>query len=255
MELGDNLFEAHRTPPDQVPSWSSLVAPLGLFFRLFYHEIRRRLRPNLRSLRNSCWVLLLLAFASCSILQTRPIQEMADASAAIRAAKAAGADTKSAEAFRRALDAFFSAKRDYRLKNFAEAKSMAVRARQYAEFAEFQAVKQGGVHTDVPPDLNPLAGTEVPGSPSVKDTAGIPPIAGGMNQLPPEAGPPASLSPNPTTATGTPSLGNLSTPQSPTSSSASGGSGSPPTSDGQPTSGTSGTSFDGKSIDQYAPPK
>lgn len=133
----------------------------------------------------------LVTSVGCSILQTRPIQEMADASAAIRAAKAAGADTKSPEAFRRAIDAFHSAKREYRLKNFAEARTLVERSRLYAEYAEFQAIKQGGTHTDVPPDLNPLAGSEIPGAPSQESSSS--PVGGGMNQLPPEVLPPTPL--------------------------------------------------------------
>ncbi len=116
---------------------------------------------------------------------------MADASAAIRAAKAVGADTKSPEAFRRAIDAFHSAKREYRLKNFAEARTLVERSRLYAEYAEFQAIKQGGSHTDVPPDLNPLAGSEIPGATPQEPSTN--PVGGGMNQLPPEVLPPTPL--------------------------------------------------------------
>lgn len=93
--------------------------------------------------------------AGCSILATRPVQEMSDTWAAMRAAKEAQADTLAPELYRRAAEWFFRAKNEYKLKNFMLASEYAEKARLLAEQAEFESV-QGNMGanrrtTPVPP--------------------------------------------------------------------------------------------------------
>jgi len=80
----------------------------------------------------------------CSLTATRPLQEMSNAEAAIKAAKDLNADSLVPEIYRGALEQFFKAKREFRLKNFDEAKKFAVRAMRLAENAEFEAYRLGG---------------------------------------------------------------------------------------------------------------
>ena len=87
---------------------------------------------------------------------TRPIQEMSDTAAAIRAAKEVQADTLSAELFRSANEWFFKAKHEYKFKDFRQAKALAFKARRYAELAEFEAIRNGGNRNESGGD-DPLA--------------------------------------------------------------------------------------------------
>src|SRR4051812_29603106 len=85
-----------------------------------------------------------LALSGCSILATRPVQEMSDTSAALRAAKEVQADTLAPDLYRQSNEWFFRAKQEYKFKNFDLARKYAKRARYYAENAEFQAIRGGG---------------------------------------------------------------------------------------------------------------
>lgn len=82
--------------------------------------------------------------AACSITATRPLQEMSNADAAFRAARDVNADTVVPDLYRDASEAFFKAKREYRLKNFDVARTWAIRATRLAEKAEFEAYRLGG---------------------------------------------------------------------------------------------------------------
>lgn len=95
---------------------------------------------------------LLLVVGSCALTATRPVQEMSDTSAALRAAREVQADTLAPELYRQANEWFFKARQDYKLKNFAFAKEYALKAQKFAERAEFEAVKNGGNRVDVPAD-------------------------------------------------------------------------------------------------------
>lgn len=115
-----------------------------------------------------------MAVFGCSVAATRPVQEMSNAEAAIRAAKDLNADTLSPELFRKASDYHFKAKREYRLKNFEEARKYALRAMKYAEDAEFHAMRGGGALPDASslefgegasPDAE-ASFEEIPGEPS-----------------------------------------------------------------------------------------
>lgn len=94
----------------------------------------------------------MLMSPACSILQTRPIQEMSDTAAAVKAAKEVEADTRSPELFRQASDLFFRARQEYKLKNFKRAREYAAKARILAEQAEFESIRKGGVRSE-PVDL------------------------------------------------------------------------------------------------------
>src|SRR5271170_1694147 len=91
---------------------------------------------------------------SCALTATRPVQEMSDTTAALRAAKEVQADTLAPELYRQANEWFLKARREYKFKNFLFAQEYAGKARKFAEQAEFEAIKNGGNRTDIaPPDL------------------------------------------------------------------------------------------------------
>ncbi|MFZ9595420.1 MAG: DUF4398 domain-containing protein [Bdellovibrionia bacterium] len=104
--------------------------------------------------------LSLLLISGCSLIATRPVHEMSQTAASIRAAKEVGADVLAPDLYRQASEYFFKAKREYKFKNFAYAEIYAKKARRLAEDAEFEAIKNGGNRTnDSVPD--PLANTPV----------------------------------------------------------------------------------------------
>jgi hypothetical protein len=105
----------------------------------------------------SLLALLLFSLSSCTLIQTRPIQKMADTSAAIKAAREVQAETLAPELFRQAGEWFFKAKKEYRLKNFDLANLYADKARFFAESAEFEAVRNGAQRTSDPIAVDPLA--------------------------------------------------------------------------------------------------
>lgn len=82
-------------------------------------------------------------------MTTRPIQEMSYLSASVRAAKEVQADTLSPDFFRQAMEWYSKARREYKIKNFSLAQEYAVKARYFAEQAEFDALKHGGVRSEV----------------------------------------------------------------------------------------------------------
>lgn len=82
---------------------------------------------------------------------------------AIRAAKEVNADTLAPELFRMAQETSLQAKREYRLKNFKDAKQLADQARTYAERSEFESIRNGGKRETVPVD--PLSEPSYPVEP------------------------------------------------------------------------------------------
>lgn len=92
------------------------------------------------------WILsvTVVCGVSCALVATRPVQEMSDAVAAIRAAREVQADVLSPDNFRQAMDLFEQAKREYRFKDFAIAKEHADDSRVLAEKAEVDALLSGG---------------------------------------------------------------------------------------------------------------
>jgi hypothetical protein len=96
---------------------------------------------------------LLLSLSSCSVVASRPLQEMTNADLAIKAAKEVNADTLSPTYFRRAVDLYAKAKYEYGLKNFYQAKKLANAARKFAEQSEFISYKAGGATPEIAADL------------------------------------------------------------------------------------------------------
>ena len=110
-------------------------------------------------------LILVLLGSGCAITATRPVQEMADTAAAIRAAKEVQADVKSPDLFRQANEWFFKARRNYRFKNFKQAHDQAMTARGFAEQAEFESVRNGA-QRDGNNEIDPYS--PVPGEPAPK---------------------------------------------------------------------------------------
>jgi hypothetical protein len=86
--------------------------------------------------------------AGCSLLATRPVQEMSLAASALRAAHEVQADTLAPGFFRQASDWFEQAKIEYRFKNFDLAKKYADQSRVLAEKAELGALLKGAVRAE-----------------------------------------------------------------------------------------------------------
>jgi hypothetical protein len=93
--------------------------------------------------------LLLISGSGCSVIARRPIQEMSDAAAALKAAREVQADTNSTDYFRLSEELFFKARQDYRYKNFARARKYANEARELAEKAEFLSIRGGAVRSSL----------------------------------------------------------------------------------------------------------
>lgn len=99
--------------------------------------------------------LFISLFFSCSILETRPTQEMADTISALRAAKEVGADTIAPELYRQAIEAYTRAKNEYKFKNFSLTKIYALKAKKLAEKAEFASISQGSSRSSIIPPEEP----------------------------------------------------------------------------------------------------
>jgi hypothetical protein len=143
------------------------------------------------AIRALTFLAFLTGSAGCSLMVTRPVQDMSQTGAALRAAKEVQADTVAPELYRQASEYFLKAKREYKLKNFDFAKTYAERARRLAEQAEFEAIK-AGINRSDDPVLNPLAsgtsGMSVPLAP--------PPPPGAAKANPEGAAPPPDQDPN-----------------------------------------------------------
>lgn len=83
------------------------------------------------------------SFSGCSMMDTRPVKQVAYAEAAMQGAILANAETNpdTMAVFQLARDALARARSFYRLKNFNEARKLAVRARRLAEEAEWRALR------------------------------------------------------------------------------------------------------------------
>lgn len=105
----------------------------------------------------SLWISLIAVTTGgvgCSLTATRPVQEMSNAEVALKAAKDLNADSLVPDVYRKAVDGYFKAKREYRLKNFEKARALALGATRLAEQAEFEAYRLGGA--------TPEAGAKMP---------------------------------------------------------------------------------------------
>lgn len=104
---------------------------------------------------------------ACSLMYTRPVQEMSDTSAAIRAAKDVQADVLAPELYREAKEWFFKARSAYQMKDFELALDYARRSRRLAEQAEFEVLRNGGKQVDSSSDTGPASAP--PDNPPPKD--------------------------------------------------------------------------------------
>jgi len=136
---------------------------------LILSNLRKKLKTR-NSFSEGFRVFFLLAFisvfflaTSCAVFTLRPVQEMSNTSAAIRAAKEVQADTLAPELYRQAREWFFKAQQEYKLKNFKNAKEFAETARRYAEEAELEALKNNGVRNSEAQITDPLS--DAAGSP------------------------------------------------------------------------------------------
>lgn len=123
----------------------------------------------------------------------RPTQEMYDTAAAIRAAREVQADTLAPDLFRLANEWFQKARKEYKFKNFKEAKEYVDLARRYAEQAEFEAVKSGATRSDVSGDPAVGAKDALP-PPEYATPTGVP---ADSYVEPTPAPPPANINQNP----------------------------------------------------------
>jgi hypothetical protein len=84
-----------------------------------------------------------LFFPACAMIESRPVKQLAYAEAAYQAALLANSDTNpdSAPIFQLAKDQLARARSFYRLKNFKQARTLAVRSRRLSEEAEWKALK------------------------------------------------------------------------------------------------------------------
>jgi|GEM_PF-798260 len=126
----------------------------------------------------------LFILQGCAIFTTRPVQLMSDSSAALRAARDAQADTLAPDVFRQASGWFFRARNEYKIKNFDLAEAYALKARKYAEQAEFNAIRaanaSGGADSALPPPPPPASG----------DTAATNPTSAAAEPIPNPTGTP-----------------------------------------------------------------
>jgi hypothetical protein len=113
-------------------------------------------KPSVKIKASAILTLALASFFACSSLTTtRPVQEMSDTNAAIKAAKDVQADTIAPELYREASEWWRKARHEYRFKNFDLALEYAKKARKLAERAELEAIQNNGQHVDNPPDPTP----------------------------------------------------------------------------------------------------
>lgn len=84
-----------------------------------------------------------LLFPSCAMVESRPVKQMAYAEAAVHGAVLANAETNpdTSAVFLLSRDSLARARSFYRLKNFREARKLAVRARRLAEEAEWKSLR------------------------------------------------------------------------------------------------------------------
>lgn len=87
--------------------------------------------------------LAVFSFPGCALFESRPARQMAYAEAAYQAALLAGAEANPATlpVFQLAKDQLSRARSYYRLKNFKEARRLAVLSRRLSEEAEWKAVR------------------------------------------------------------------------------------------------------------------
>jgi uncharacterized SAM-binding protein YcdF (DUF218 family) len=78
---------------------------------------------------------------ACSSSKEQPTRLLIYASAAMEAARRAGAERRAPDAFRRAENAFWQAQTFYQTKQFDESSRASIEARRFAEMAEVESEK------------------------------------------------------------------------------------------------------------------
>lgn len=129
-----------------------------LKLKCFENQILRHTRSPILGLRVYFLSLLLiglLGLSGCGVFSTRPDRPLAYAEAALLGAARQGAEGFVPQNYQLARETLYRARSAYRLKNFREARRLAIRARILAEEAEFKAI-----HRDSDPRDNPTADTE-----------------------------------------------------------------------------------------------
>jgi type II secretory pathway pseudopilin PulG len=155
---------------------------------------------------------LFLALNGCaSLTEKRPVQEMANMLSSLRAAKEVSAESLAPEYYRQAIEAYTRAKNEYRFKNFSAAKHYAIKAKEFAEEAEFNAIANGAnraslLPADEPPPPPPPP--SVPENTQDPSQQGIPAFMFDQNAAAPM---PAPADPKPTTPDA-PAPGNAPSP-------------------------------------------
>jgi len=142
------------------------ISPIRIYFPVFF-------------------MLFLIGLDGCTLFATRPIQEMSFTAAAIRAAKEVSADTLAPELFRQSGEWFFKAKHEYKFKNFHLAKEYAKKARYFAEQAEFESLRNGGIRSEQGGGIDPMAKDPLAGAAAGSSGAGD--GSGGANAADPKA--------------------------------------------------------------------
>jgi hypothetical protein len=116
----------------------------------------------LKRVTESFRIAAVIILSGCALTVTRPVQDMSNTAAAIKAAREVQADTRAPELYRQANEWFFKARQEYKLKNFKEAKAYASKARHFAEEAEFEALDSGANRVSAAPPDPMSAGVEKP---------------------------------------------------------------------------------------------
>jgi hypothetical protein len=129
------------------------------------------------------FLLSALGWTGCSLAVTRPVQEMSDMAAALRAAKEVEADSLAPDLYRQAQEHALKAQNEYKIQNFKVALDYIEKARKYAEQAEYAALRSGANRTSlIPPELPPPPAEEPYPYPTPTGTPYDP--AGGATQPP-----------------------------------------------------------------------
>ena len=139
---------------------------------------------------------------------------MSDTASSLRAAREVQSETLAPELYRQASEWFTRARQEYKFKNFKMAVHYARKARNFAEQAEFQAIRNGGKQGDAPaaPDMPEASGPEPYAYPTPE---GTPASEFDKRAQEERAAKEAAENPSPTAKpTGPPDLGALPAPAS-----------------------------------------
>lgn len=98
---------------------------------------------NNKTARLTALAVLCFWVSGCAVFHGRPVKQMAYAESAYQAALAAGADSNpdTISVFQLARDQLARARSYYRLKNFKNARFLAVKSRRLSEEAEWKAMR------------------------------------------------------------------------------------------------------------------